>query len=167
MRTSTVIKVCLVAGSLCVTAWRLPDLLERLNKASTSSGPLAPLAALAGSGDSGSIESARAAALLASLGGNAASASSASEPVAKSAPAPDTGQMVIFGAGTMSAEQRERLLRQAAAGAPIRALSPRTAPPKNPTPRDAAQAPAALTPEQELQAAQRQLKILLGGVQPN
>lgn len=111
MRTSTTIKLTMFLGSVCLTAWQLPGILDRVEK-------LKEGGVLPGVGGM-DIRSAAALAALGAEGGSMFGPAEAKADVPRSRP--NAEELVVYGvASTLSAEQRDRMLKHAATQAPLK-----------------------------------------------
>lgn len=167
MRTSTAIKLSLFMGSICLTAWQLPRVLESVEGAKKEG----LLGIATGGADPRS-------AVLLSVLGAAAAQQGAQAPGAEGLAAlrdqppapPDPKDLRVFGPGAanLSQEQRERLLKQAAANAPRVPItrpvgSQSRAAPKGAPPEAFPGVFGPLSPEQ-MAEAQRQIRGMMSSV---
>ncbi|MBL0921305.1 MAG: hypothetical protein IBJ10_04155 [Phycisphaerales bacterium] len=130
MRKRTLIRTSLVLGSLCMTAWQFPSLMERFDL------------------------------IMAGRGLGLPSTARATEPPAQSGRPVQPGEIVVFSPDgrELSAQEVEALKKRAAAGAPINSV--RTAPATSRKPGEPADKPAIGEPNPEVLELLKQIEEL-------
>lgn len=125
MKLGTLIKYGVGLGSLCISAWQMPQLMDKFagggaGAGNTAGGAAALLGALNGSGVSGSPAATNP--LLAALGGSTPAAQAPGAPPKPAAEPAKPEDFVVFSAdgSRMTPAQREEMLRRAAKAAPLK-----------------------------------------------